>query len=203
MEENITGYLNGLMKRYPVLEGQKENIFHAYEMMAETFACHGKLLVAGNGGSAADAEHIVGELMKGFVKQRKLSSQELLKLEQADAQNGRYIGELLQGALPAIAVVDHVALSTAYLNDVDPMLGFAQQVYGYGHHDGLNVRQLQKHFICMYCSKGKGHEGDWPNGARWRAVKRYGGYNDNCRRAGDIPDSGAAFADLPCVVPDA
>ena len=132
MEENITGYLNGLMKRYPVLEGQKENIFHAYEMMAETFACHGKLLVAGNGGSAADAEHIVGELMKGFVKQRKLSSQELLKLEQADAQNGRYIGELLQGALPAIAVVDHVALSTAYLNDVDPMLGFAQQVYGYG-----------------------------------------------------------------------
>ena len=106
MEENITGYLNGLMKRYPVLEGQKENIFHAYEMMAETFASHGKLLVAGNGGSAADAEHIVGELMKGFVKQRKLSSQELLKLEQADAQNGRYIGELLQGALPAIAVVD-------------------------------------------------------------------------------------------------
>ena len=56
----------------------------------------------------------------------------LRKLEQTDAENGRNIGEKLQGALPAIAVVDHVALSTAYLNDVDPMLGFAQQVYGYG-----------------------------------------------------------------------
>lgn len=132
MEEKITGYLDGLIKRYPILEGQKEAIWNAYKIMTESYQAHGKLLVAGNGGSAADAEHMVGELMKGFVKPRKLDEQMLLKLEQMDKENGRDIGEKLQGALPAIAVVDHVALSTAYLNDVDPMLGFAQQVYGYG-----------------------------------------------------------------------
>ena len=132
MEEKITEHLDRLVERYPVLEGQKENIRRAYEMMADTYRGYGKLLVAGNGGSAADAEHIVGELMKGFVKRRRLNEQMLSKLEQADSQNGRAIGQSLQGALPAIAVVGHVALSTAYLNDVDPLLAIAQQVYGYG-----------------------------------------------------------------------
>ena len=120
------------MEDNPVLEGQRENIWDAYEIMAASYQCHGKLLVAGNGGSAADAEHIVGELMKSFVKPRKLDRQMILRLEEENQQYGKIIGEKLQGALPAIAVVDHIALSTAYLNDVDPMLGFAQQVYGYG-----------------------------------------------------------------------
>ncbi len=132
MKKKVTGYLDGLIERYPILEMQRESIWNAYKIIAESYQNHGKLLVAGNGGSAADAEHMVGELMKGFVKPRKLSEHMLLKLEQTDAQNGRRIGEKLQRALPAIAVVDHVALSTAYLNDVDPLLGFAQQVYGYG-----------------------------------------------------------------------
>lgn len=132
MNEKIEGYLKDLVRRYPVLEGQKETIWNAYEAMAESYQNGGKLLVAGNGGSAADAEHIAGELMKGFIKPRKLDEQMMLRLEKADPENGRMIGEKLQGALPAIAVVDHIALSTAYLNDVDPMLGFAQQVYGYG-----------------------------------------------------------------------
>lgn len=132
MEGKIMAYLDSLTERYPELKEQRENISRAYGILEKAYANRGKLLVAGNGGSAADAEHIVGELMKGFVNPRKLNDQELRKLEQADPQNGRAIGEKLQGALPAIAVVDHVALSTAYLNDVDPMLGFAQQVYGYG-----------------------------------------------------------------------
>lgn len=132
MNEKIVGHLNELMDRYPNLKENREDIWKAYLIMEEAYQNGGKLLAAGNGGSASDAEHIVGELMKGFVKPRKLGEDMLCALENADAEVGREIGIKLQGALPAIAVVDHVALSTAYLNDVDPLLGFAQQVYGYG-----------------------------------------------------------------------
>ena len=122
-----------LIERYPRLEEQKENITHALNVMLQCYKNKGKLLVAGNGGSAADAEHIVGELMKGFVEPRKLPKDFVDKLVEADAQMGAELGDKLQGALPAIALVDHVALSTAYLNDVDPLLGFAQQLNGYGN----------------------------------------------------------------------
>ena len=134
--------LDDLLVRYPILRGQKESIWKMFEIMAESFAHHGKLLVAGNGGSAADADHIVGELMKGFAKQRKLkidTKKEVdslvdmyLQLEEMEAGTGKKIVEKLQGALPAIALTGHTALATAYANDVDPMYGFAQQVYGYG-----------------------------------------------------------------------
>ncbi len=134
--------LDDLLVRYPILRGQKEPIWKMFEIMAESFAHHGKLLVAGNGGSAADADHIVGELMKGFAKQRKLkidteqeknSIKEMyLRLEEMQEGAGKKMMEKLQGALPAIALTGHQALSTAYANDVDPLYGFAQQVYGYG-----------------------------------------------------------------------
>lgn len=101
-------------------------------MLLESFKAGKKLLIAGNGGSASDAEHIVGELMKSFVLPRKLSDEVMQKLIGVNKELGKELAEKLQGSLPAIAVVDHVALSTAYLNDVDPLLGFAQQVYGYG-----------------------------------------------------------------------
>ena len=122
-----------LIERYPKLEAEKENICKALEIIVECYKKKGKLLIAGNGGSAADAEHIVGELMKGFVEPRKLPKEFVDKLVAADPQMGAELGEKLQGALPAIALVDHVALSTAYLNDVDPLLGFAQQLNGYGN----------------------------------------------------------------------
>lgn len=122
-----------LIERYPKLECERENIIKAYEIMAECYQNKGKLLVAGNGGSASDAEHIVGELMKGFVEPRKLPKEYVERLEAIDAEMGKELGDKLQGALPAIALVGHVALSTAYLNDVDPMLGFAQQLNGYGN----------------------------------------------------------------------
>jgi D-sedoheptulose 7-phosphate isomerase len=121
-----------LVERYPKLESEKEVIEKAYEIMAECYQNKGKLLVAGNGGSAADAEHIVGELMKGFVEPRKLKDDFVDKLIAVDADMGNVLGDKLQGALPAISLVGHVALSTAYLNDVDPLLGFAQQLNGYG-----------------------------------------------------------------------
>ncbi|MBR2045055.1 MAG: SIS domain-containing protein [Agathobacter sp.] len=121
-----------LLERYPKLEAEKENIVKAYEIMAECYQNKGKLLVAGNGGSAADAEHIVGELMKSFVEPRKLSCDFVDQLMTVDVEMGKELGDKLQETLPAIALVGHVGLSTAYLNDVDPLLGFAQQLSGFG-----------------------------------------------------------------------
>lgn len=124
--------IKNLIERYPILEREKDNIYNAYVVMKEAFESKRKLLIAGNGGSAADAEHIVGELMKGFVKVRKLPEELCKELMAVDKDLGRELVEKLQGALPAIALSGHVALSTAYLNDVDALLGFAQQVNGYG-----------------------------------------------------------------------
>ena len=90
------------------------------------------MLVAGNGGSAADAEHIVGELMKGFKKPRKLSAEQSEKLTAVNDELGKVLAENLQGAMPAIALDGHPALTTAYMNDCEPLLCFAQQVNGYG-----------------------------------------------------------------------
>lgn len=129
---NEMQYLDSLIERCPRLEVCRDDIKRAYEILLESFKAGKKLLVAGNGGSASDAEHIVGELMKSFVLPRKLPDETKQKLIDTNKELGSELAEKLQGALPAIAVVDHVALSTAYLNDVDPLLGFAQQVYGYG-----------------------------------------------------------------------
>lgn len=124
--------LDVLMQRYPELESQRSNILDAVNILVNCFSNGGKLLAAGNGGSAADSEHIVGELMKGFENPRKLSDKEKQRLTEIDAQMGAVLAENLQGALPAIALDGHPALSSAYLNDCEPLLGFAQQVNGYG-----------------------------------------------------------------------
>lgn len=117
-------HLEELLRRYPVLETAAEPLQSAFEAAAKCYEQGGKLLVCGNGGSAADADHIVGELMKGFYKLRPLSERDAAGLGEHAA--------LLQGALPAISLTQHTALSTAFLNDVDPTMVFAQQVYGYG-----------------------------------------------------------------------
>lgn len=129
---SINQILEELIDRYRELASCKEDIWNAYEVIRECYQSGGTLLIAGNGGSAADSEHIVGELMKSFVKPRKLSDTIAEKLRAVDAEMGEELAEKLQGALSAIALVDHVSLSTAYLNDVDPLLGFAQQINGYG-----------------------------------------------------------------------
>ncbi len=129
---SINQILEELIDRYRELASCKEDIWNAYEVIRESYQSGGTLLIAGNGGSAADSEHIVGELMKSFVKPRKLSDTIAEKLRAVDAEMGEELAEKLQGALSAIALVDHVSLSTAYLNDVDPLLGFAQQINGYG-----------------------------------------------------------------------
>ena len=125
-------YLDEVTERYPVLAPVRRDIEAVYEMLRDCFAGGGKLLIAGNGGSCADAEHIVGELMKGFVKRREVSDSFAECLRNADEVRGAELAKKLQGGLPAIALTGHAGLSTAYLNDVDGDLIFAQQTYGYG-----------------------------------------------------------------------
>ena len=121
-----------LIGRYPNLEVCRGSLEAAYKTLEECFAGGGKLLIAGNGGSAADSDHIVGELMKGFVKRRPLSEELKQALAAADPVRGKELAEKLQGSLPAIALTNHAALSSAFANDVDGDFCFAQQVYGYG-----------------------------------------------------------------------
>ena len=125
--------LEELIGRYPVLEPCRESIRQAYQALEECCLAGGKLLVAGKGGSAADSDHIVGELMKGFVKKRPLPDSLVQALKEADPQRGAELSQKLQGALPAIALTNHVALSSAFANDVDGILSYAQQVNGYGN----------------------------------------------------------------------
>ena len=129
---NVMNELERLMKRYPQLVGCREAITETYQVLEESFRNGGKLLICGNGGSAADSDHIVGELMKGFVKRRPVSAELAEALKQTDPERGEELAKKLQGGLPAIALTNHAALSSAFANDVDGMLSYAQQVNGYG-----------------------------------------------------------------------
>ena len=132
LDNRLMRHIDLLVERYPSLESAKNDIVAAYLLLEESYENGGKLLVAGNGGSAADAEHIVGELMKGFKLPRKPEADFAEKLVEENQQLGSVLAENLQGALPAIALDGHPALSTAYMNDCEPLLCFAQQVNGYG-----------------------------------------------------------------------
>lgn len=132
LKKNITIHLDLLVKRYPELTEIRESIVDAYLILEGCFRTGGKLLIAGNGGSAADAEHIAGELMKGFKLPRKPRKEFAKRLISVDEELGAVLAENLQGSLPTIALDGHPALSTAYMNDCEPLLCFAQQVNGYG-----------------------------------------------------------------------
>ena len=111
---------------HPVLADCSGILWDIYEVLKACFAGGGKLLLCGNGGSAADCEHIAGELMKGFLLKRPVPAE----FANNPALDGE--GKLLQGALPAISLTNHIALSTAVANDVDAEMVYAQQVYGLG-----------------------------------------------------------------------
>ncbi|MBR4981278.1 MAG: SIS domain-containing protein [Lachnospiraceae bacterium] len=110
----------------------KEEINSAYQLLCECYSSGGKVLIAGNGGSSSDAEHIVGELMKGFLLKRELKEEERNTLVALDETKGKYLEKHLQGALPAISLSSHSSLTTAISNDVNGDMIFAQQVQGYG-----------------------------------------------------------------------
>ena len=115
-----------LLQRYPQLRPLEKEIVCAFEILKASFSTGGRLYICGNGGSAADAEHIVGELMKDFCKKRPVPSSFAEKLQEPQLAQG------LHGALPAVSLCSQTALSTALINDGDPAFVFAQQVYGYG-----------------------------------------------------------------------
>ena len=123
--------LNELIERYPALLCVKDEIAKAYEIIKTTYENGGKVLICGNGGSASDSEHIVGELMKSFVLKRALPEKFVENLKATD-ENPEDLLTGLQGALPAISLVSHTSLMTAFMNDCDPSLVFAQQTLGYG-----------------------------------------------------------------------
>lgn len=132
LENRLQKHIELLVERYPSLAPIKDDIVAAYLLLAESYQNGGKLLIAGNGGSAADAEHMVGELMKSFKLRRKVENDFAQKLITEDQELGKVLAENLQGALPAIALDGHLSLSTAYMNDCEPLLCFAQQVNGFG-----------------------------------------------------------------------
>ena len=130
---NSTRLLDDLIYRYPVLSAIKSEILSAVERMRSSFAANHKLLIAGNGGSATDAEHIAGELMKSFViRDRSVDFDVVSKLSERFGADGQLLASKLEGALPAIPLTGFTGLATAFANDVDPQVTFAQQVYGLG-----------------------------------------------------------------------
>ena len=118
-----------LLKRYPLLESCRENISRALDMMIDTYKNGGKILICGNGGSAADCEHFVGEMMKGFLLSRKV----------IDERIPAELREKLQGALPAISLPSQCAILSAFSNDIDPEMMYAQLVYGYATEKDLVI----------------------------------------------------------------
>jgi D-sedoheptulose 7-phosphate isomerase len=125
-------WIKRLIDVYPELVDCEKDIQKAILILSQCFSSKGKLLVCGNGGSAADSEHIVGELMKGYMSKRPLTETERQKFLIANNLAGNYLADYLQGALPAISLVSQSSLISAFSNDVSADLVFAQQVYGYG-----------------------------------------------------------------------
>ncbi len=121
--------MDNIFERYPQLKCCEKDIEKGLSLIIEVYRNNGKVLVCGNGGSAADSEHIVGELMKGFLNKRKIDDKRLSK----------DLKENLQGALPAISLCSQTSLMTAFCNDLDPEYVFAQQVYGYGKENDLLI----------------------------------------------------------------
>lgn len=132
LENQLMKHVDLLMERYPILVPCQQKIIDAYLIMEKAYFNGGKLLIAGNGGSAADSEHMVGELMKRFRVARPVSREFAQKLIEIDQVRGRNLAKNLERGLMAISLVAHEALTTAYINDVDGRGAFAQQIFGYG-----------------------------------------------------------------------
>ena len=146
-----------LFVRYPALEGIREDIKSAYDVICACFDRGGKLLICGNGGSAADAQHIVGELMKGFLLKRELTDEQRQAF--LEIKDGEYLANHLQGALPAVALSAHEGLNTAFANDIAADMIFAQQVWAYASfeprrtHCAEHLRQLRER-----CQRSEGRQ---------------------------------------------
>jgi D-sedoheptulose 7-phosphate isomerase len=132
MNDDARTHFSALFEQRGELSPCRLSLESAFEALTSCFQAGNKLLICGNGGSAADTEHIVGELMKGFRSRRPLPEPQVNKLRELYGAEGEEIARRLQGALPAISLVSQISLATAVANDVSADMVFAQQVFGYG-----------------------------------------------------------------------
>lgn len=139
MKKTTQEIIDKLIERYPKLFNCRLAIENSIEIIKECYLNKGKLLICGNGGSASDSLHIVGELMKSFVLPRKLNIEYIEKIKKMFPENAEYFIKNLQGTLPAISLVSEIALTTAYSNDNSADLCFAQQVLGYGNKNDILI----------------------------------------------------------------
>lgn len=135
----MTDYLARMITRYPDLAPCRDDVARAFTLLESAFREGRKALFCGNGGSAADCEHIVAELMKGYLLPRPVPTAMRHALQTVSPEGSAYLADHLQGALPAISLVSQVSLLTAYANDVAADMIFAQQVYGYGRSGDVVV----------------------------------------------------------------
>lgn len=137
MKHDAKKELELLLADYPALESIRTQIAQAFELLKQCTDAGGTIYVCGNGGSAADSEHIVGELMKSFKCSRGLSEQEKEAFQACAGAEGRKLADRLEHAIPAVSLVSQVGVSTAFANDIGAEAVFAQQVYGYGKQQDL------------------------------------------------------------------
>ena len=128
MFNHFSDVVADLIASYPVLQPVRESVIAAFECIKTSYEDEGTLFVAGNGGSAADAEHIAGELLKGFLSRRPLGETSRRQLIEQDADMGAYLATYLQQGLPCVALTGHPALMSAVTNDLNGDMGFAQQL---------------------------------------------------------------------------
>lgn len=140
MKQTTIELIEEWKRDHPSLFHVESLLSESVEKICECYKNGGKVLVCGNGGSAADSEHIVGELMKGFRKKRPLQDKagEIIRAA-SDEEEGKFMVRNLQEGLPAISLVSHSALITAFVNDVEPQMVFAQQVLGYGKEGDIFI----------------------------------------------------------------
>lgn len=160
-EKNSTELLDELFERYPQLMPCKSDFEKAYRCLKNSYESKGKLLVAGNGGSASDSEHIVGELMKSFLFNRKISAEFESSLISRFGDEGVQLAGQLEGALTAIPLTSMPALTSAFANDVGVAVSFAQMLYAYANKDdvfmGISTSGNSKNIIYAFMvAKAKG-----------------------------------------------
>ena len=131
--------IDQVCERYPALSDLRSRISDAAEMIIGCYNKGGKLLICGNGGSSADADHLVAELMKSFESVRPLEESFKNRLYEISGVRGKYLAAKLEHSLPAISLSSNTALTTAVSNDIDPSLVFAQQIIGYGNENDLLI----------------------------------------------------------------
>ncbi len=131
--------LNSLLSRYPQLKDCRGDILTAEKMMLDTYHAGGKILVCGNGGSCADSDHMVGELMKGFLLKRRMDDETAKRFKDTLTDEADRLIETLQQGIPAISIPAQSAVLSAFANDVDAELVYAQLVFGYARKEDLLI----------------------------------------------------------------